>query len=375
MFKVVEFSPSSAATMCGEPTLRFFAALWKHGLKSAIPNLSARLGAVIGPKGAVPIVVSIDGGGLCYLASFTRMYMDGAADELGASGSTVLRLFAPGVAVGGHAARAFGMDEIVIVDNNLYPTSDIGDWSELEIGAMTKALIETYPRRAIWVRGLTDRLHGAEIDRLKENGFVVAPSRPVEILDPTPANWKAPTNIRKDLTRLNRVPNVKVHIGGPFNDADFAAMERLSHSATVERHSALMPHYGAAFFRASSEWSDCRFVVLRDERSGALRGFVSMITGPKRITCGTLGYDATDEEHGQRLYRALISFEIEQAMQARCPLNIGYGATALKRLRGTTPALEMNAFYISHLPVLRRRLWQTTLAAMSALAGPVINRL
>ena len=180
----------------GKASPGFFAKLAQTGVKAAIPNLSARLAAAVGPGFAVPVVLSVDGGGPCYLASFTRMYIDGAADELGGSRSMLLRLFAPGVALGGHAARALGMDDIVTVNNNLHPTSHVGDWSSLDVPAMTATLIATYPGRAIWVRGLTDRLHAAELSRFKAAGYVIAPSRPVEILDPTTPNWKVASTLR-----------------------------------------------------------------------------------------------------------------------------------------------------------------------------------
>lgn len=374
MARIIEFTRGSASEEAlSDPSLAFFAALAKLGVRAAIPNLSARLGAIVGPNTALPIVVSVDGGGLCYLASFTRMYMDGAADELGASNSMMLRLFAPGVATGGHAARALGMDEIVSVNNGLHSTSHVGDWSKVDIGAMTSALIAKYPRHAVWVRGLNDRLHTTEIARLKAQGYAVAPSRPVEILDPTATDWKIASNLRKDLKKLDRLPGMKPFVGGPFSDADFGAMERFCRSATVERHSILMPHYTAAFFRACASWPECRFVGLRDS-SGALRGFATMIMGPDRITCGTLGYDLGDE-HARPIYPALNTLEMQQAISARLPFNIGYGAAEFKRVRGTQPAMELNAFYVRHLPALRRSLWQTTLAAMGKLAGPVMKRL
>lgn len=374
MVRVQEFTPATAPEETrGDGTLGFFAALAKVGLDAAIPNLSARLGAITAPDTVLPFVVGIDGGGACYLASFTRMYMDGAADELGGSNSALLKLFAPGVAVGGHAARALGMDDVVIVGNNLYPTSHLGDWSALDIGDMTAALIAKYPRHAIWVRGLTDRLHAEEIARLKRQDYVIAPSRPVEILDPTAPDWKIARNLRRDLKKLERLSGLKPFSGGSFSGADFSAMEHLSRSATVERHSTLMPHYAAEFFRACAQWPANRFVGLRDE-SGKLRGFATIVLGRRTITCGTLGYDL-DEAEARQIYPSLIALTMEQAILERRPFNIGYGAADFKRLRGTLPALEMNAFYVRHLPALKRSLWQTTLAAMSALAGPVMRRL
>ncbi len=374
MVKLIEFIPATPdAETQGDGALGFFAGLATLGLKAAIPNLNAKLGAIVGPKTALPYVVSVDGGGLCYLAGFTRMYMDGAADELGSSGNTLLRLFAPSVAVSGHAARALGMDDVVTVNNNLHSTCHVGDWSGLDIGAMTAALIAKYPRHAIWVRGLNDRLHADELARLKVQDYVVAPSRPVEILDPTVPDWKIASNLKKDFKKLDRLPDMKPIVGGPFSDADFAAMERFCRSATVERHSKLMPHYTAAFFRACAAWPDCHFVGLRDS-AGALRGFATMFYGATRITCGTLGYDLNDE-HARPIYPALSGMEMQQAIEAKLPFNIGYGATEFKRVRGTTPALELNAFYIRHLPIVKRNLWQATLSAMGQLAGAVMKRL
>lgn len=134
-----------------------------------------------------------------------------------------------------------------------------------------------------------------------------------------------------------------------------------------------MPHSGAPFFRACAGWSDCRFVGMRD-LSGALRGFATIVADGRRFTCGTLGYDMADE-HARRIYPALIALTMKQAIEARCPFNLGYGAADFKRRRGAVAAMEMNAFYLRHLNGLKRAAWHSTTAAMSALAGPVMKRL
>lgn len=371
MMELYEFSQHGPTTP-SDATLTFFGSLATLGIARAIPNLSARLGAVRGPFASVPVVTSVDGGGACYVASFTRMYMDGAADELGASNSLALRAFAPGIAAGGHLARALGMDDIVVINNNLHPTCHVDDWSAIDIGAMTSLLAETHPGDALWMRGLTDRLHGPLIARFKAAGYIITPSRPVDILDPTEADWKITRHLREDLNKLPRLPRLAPFAGGTFSGADFAAMERFSRSATVERHSRLMPQYTAAFFRACAAWPSCRFVGLRDDAQ-RLRGFATIITGDA-FTCGTLGYDLNDE-HARRIYPALMVMTMNEAIKARVPFNLGYGAADFKRRRGTTPAMEMNAFYVRHLPFVKRQLWQTTTSAMGALAGPVMRRL
>jgi hypothetical protein len=37
--------------------------------------------------------------------------------------------------------------------------------------------------------------------------------------------------------------------------------------------------------------------------------------------------------------------------------------------------MEVNCVYVRHLPIMKRNLWQATLASMSMLAGPVMKRL
>ena len=87
-----------------------------------------------------------------------------------------------------------------------------------------------------------------------------------------------------------------------------------------------------------------------------------------------LGYDL-DDEHARPLYPALSALEMEQAIEARLPFNIGYGAMDFKRVRGTTPTMEMNAFYIRHLPMVKKSLWRSTISAIGSLAGPIMKRL
>lgn len=356
-----------------DPILSLLRAMSGAALQSAIPNLSAALAAYRAPRAHIPIVAAVKGGGSCYLASFTRIYMDGAADELGSAKSALLRLFAPGVSIGGYAARAMGMDDIVTVNNNLHPTCHVGDWRGLNVHDMTAALIAHYPRDAIWVRGLNDRFHGGELSRLKAAGYIVAPSRPVDIFDSTGSGWKITRHLREDLNKLNRLPGLTPFAGGQLAKADFVTMERLSRSATVERHGNLMPHYKAPFFQACASWPDCLLVGLRDGR-GRLRGFATIIQGADRLTCGTLGYDLADER-ARLIYPALMAMTMNEAIKTKRPFNIGYGAADFKRRRGTSQAMEMNAFYVGHLPAARRSLWQAVTAAMATLAGPVMKRL
>jgi hypothetical protein len=373
MVRLIEFTAETPPEQ-SDGIIGFFAALTKTGVSTAIPNLKARLGAVVDASGAtLPYVISVDGGGRGYVGSFTRMYMDGAADELGSSKSALLRFAAPGVALGGHTARAFKMDDVVTINNNLHSTVHVPEWDGIDIGEMTAALIAKYPRHAIWVRGMTEHSNAADLARLKANDYVIAPSRPVEVLDPSAPDYKVSSNLKKDFKKLERVPGMHTFIGGRFNDADFDAMQRFCHSATVERHTKLLPNYTAEFFRACAAWSDCRILGLRDD-NGTLRGFATLIVGRTRITCGTLGYDMTADD-AKPIYPALSGMEMREAINARLPFNIGYGAVDFKRVRGTIPTMEMNAFYIRHLPAVRRRLWQATLSAMSNMAGAVLKRL
>lgn len=222
-------------------------------------------------------------------------------------------------------------------------------------------------------RGLTDRLHAGELSRLKDAGYVIAPSRPIFILDATEQGWKMARHLREDVNKLERLPGMRPFVSGSLTEADFTTMARLSQSATVERHSPLMPQYGAPFFRACAGWRDCLFVGLRDA-SGTLRGFATIVADERRFTCGTLGYDLADEQ-ARRIYPALIALTMQQAIEARRPFNLGYGAADFKRRRGAVVAMEMNAFYLRHLGGLKRAAWQSTTAAMSALAGAVVKRL
>jgi hypothetical protein len=375
MVRLIELTPETPAEETqGNGTLAFFAALAKAGVGNVVTNLNAKLGCILSGSATLPYAVSVDGGGRGYVGSFTRMYMDGAADALGASKSIALRVAAPGVALSGSVARSLGMDDVVTINNNLHTTMHVPDWNDVDIGEMTAALIAKYPRHAIWVRGMVDCMNAAELDRLMRHDYVIAPSRPVEILDPRAPDYKISSNLKKDFKKLERIPGMKPFVAGSFNDADFEAMARFCHSATVERHTKLLPDYTPEFFRACTAWPDCRTVGLRDEASGALRGFATLMIAPKRITCGTLGYDMQADD-AKPIYPALSGMEMREAINAHLPFNIGYGAVEFKRVRGTVPAMEMNAFYIRHLPAVRRRLWRATLAAMISMAGAVIKRL
>jgi hypothetical protein len=351
----------------------FFATLARGGLPVAIPNLSARLGTASIDGQTIPFLVSVGGGGRCYLASFTRTFVDGGADALAKSSSRALKLLAPAINLGGPFTRVLGLDEHIVLNSTLFATCRADNWAGLDIAAMTQAFAGRYPAQALWVRGLVDRLHGDLLKRLDAQGYLLVPARPVEVLDPTPADWKASSNLRKDIKKLGRLESLTPFVGGPFGAADFETMARLCRLATVERHSALMPHYSAAFFEACAGWADCRIVGLRDT-SGAIRGFANVVVGQDMIACGTIGYDLQDER-AREIYPALNTLEMQQAIELRRPYNIGFGATEYKRVRGAVAAMEMGAFYLRHLPALRRHAWQTALATVRTMAGAVAKRL
>lgn len=369
-----EFGTDTASTPdCAASLHGFFAALARAGLQAVIPNVSAKMGTVTTEGREIPFLVSICGGGPCYLASFTRTFIDGAAGVLAKSSSPALKLLAPGVLLAGPLTRALALDDLVIINSNLFATCVAEDWSDVDITAMTEALAGRYPTRALWVRGPIDRLHGRLLERLRAQGFLIVPSRPVEILDPTSPQWKASSNLRKDFKKLGRLAGLQAFVGGPFSADDFQTMARLCRLATVERHSLLMPQYSAAFFEACAAWPECRIVGLR-EPSGKLRGFANVVVGRDMIACGTSGYDPADEQ-ARKIYSALATLEMHQAIELHRPFNFGFGATQYKRVRGTEPAIEMGAFYVRHLPTLRRHAWQTVLGAIKVAAGPVARRI
>lgn len=370
---LTEFGPETAIVFrCDGSSPDLFAALAHDGLQAAIPNVSAVMGMAATDTHRIPFLVSTQGGGECYLASFTRTHVDGAAQALAGSDRFWLRALAPGFRLAGPLLRSLAMDDLVIVNANLFPTCTVDDWGNADVPAMIEAMTRRYPSHAIWVRGLTDRVHGRLLERLAAEGFAITPSRPVEIFDPAPP-WKATRQLRLDLNRLERLPGLRPFVGGPFPEEDFEAMSRLCRLATVDRHGHLMPQYTAAFFKACSTWPACLTVGLR-EPSGTLRAFANLIVGRDMIGCGTIGYDAEDEQ-AKGVYPALMALAIRQAAEMGLPFSIGYGATRFKRARGTQAAMEMGAFYIAHLTRRRRLSWRAMLAVMKRAAGPIGRRL
>jgi hypothetical protein len=371
----IEFGPGALSTNeCQTNILKFFEGIARSGLGTAISNMSARLGGVVGPNASVPYLLASSGSDSCYLSSFTRLFMDGAAQEFAVGDNALLKLSCHPLRLSGRILRGLGLDDLVIVNSNLYSTCHVEDWPAADMSRVTAALIEMYPANAIWVRGLIDRFHQDDLTRLEQEGYLVSPARPVEILDASELDWKVPSNLKKDLKKIHKIQGAKPFVGGAFSDDDFEVMAGLCRKTTVDAHSTLMPQYTPEFFRACAHWDDCRFVGFRSIATGQIVGFATLITGSKVYTCGTLGFDSAGP-HARLFYPALSALEMQQAVEARRPFNLGFGAVEFKRFRGTRSAVEMNALYVRHLPRLKRQMWTAIMAATRAAAGPVMRRL
>jgi hypothetical protein len=248
---------------------------------------------------------------------------------------------AAGARLTGKILVAAGVDRLPILFNSPF-SCDAFSLSPAEIDAVCALDPASFGAGGFALRGLLETRDGALLARLKSAGFILVPYRRSFLVDGKTAAIRRRTDVRRDAKLAPKFGFSVTEDAVPADEA-FERCAAAYRSIYLEKHSALNPHYTAAFFKDATEFGLIRSIVAR-RPCGALAGFCSYFEAGDVIVAGPFG---VVPDTPAPVYRMLMSAHVSKALDTGKTLHWGGGVANFKRQRGGQPVVEYYAFRVA----------------------------
>lgn len=238
------------------------------------------------------------------------------------------------------------------------------------VAAVTEFLISEFPRHAILFRSLNHVTNGPMIEALRRSEYSLAASRQVYLYDGARPAFLKHKNTGRDLKLLQNTSLQRLE-HHDFNDSHDARVKELYDLLYIEKYSKHNPQFTKQMIRLWRESGTMHlFGLMSNGQLCAVAGTFAMdnvITGP------LIGYD-TSRSTSAGLYRLLMAYTFQRALDGGLLLNLSAGAASFKRLRGGQPALEYSAVYYRHLSLRQRTMWKSLALLLEQVGARILRR-
>jgi hypothetical protein len=265
--------------------------------------------------------------------------------------------------------KAARINRIVHLGNWLLSTNLHGGWRGEGVKAAREALAEAHPDHLLGIRSVDDWSSPGLGDALAADGWILAPSRQIWVVDDLAREWTGRGDFANDRRLVKRSPLLLSDLD-PVEAADSERIAELYARLYVGKYSPLNPVLTPAFVRASAESGMMSYRVARDS-GGTIMAVAGMWERGGVMTPPVVGYD-TARPQREGLYRIASWMFMEKAMAAGWRLHGSAGAAHFKRQRGARGVIEYNAYHARHLSRPRRQAVEALASLLKRLVLPVM---
>lgn len=363
--------PRSGWPAGAEAERAYLEAFARQGSTALIANLRTRVLGLKAGKRILPVTVNEAEYGDSYVCLPHSAYALYAKDELRIVDVGAWRPGLSALAGGaGAALRAARANRIVQVDNWMLSTNLHGDASGWDIDAIRRLLVERYPDHVIAVRCLDAWSDARLLDRFREAGWRLLPSRQVWVIDDIGRDWRPHRDSRRDLTLLRATP-CGLDEMAELRPGDAARIAELYGMLYLDRYSTLNPAFTEAYVEMTHRAGVFTYRGLRDP-DGRLAAVVGCFIRGGVLTTPVVGYD-TARPASEGLYRMASALFTLLAETRGLRLHGSAGAASFKRNRGARPVLEYCAYYVDHLSAFRRSVIRGAETLLNRVAAPLMK--
>ncbi len=262
------------------------------------------------------------------------------------------------------------IDRNIQINNFLLSTNPYPEWDGSQIGAITEAIKQQYPKHAIIFRSLNMYQHAHLIKVFEANKYQKIGSRQVYIYDTDFATWLKHQNNRHDqrIIKKHQLHYVAHEEMGAYLDQALDLYNKLY----LIKYSTYNPQFTLKYFQECHEKNIMHFQGYLDENN-VLKTFCGLFLVGNTITSPLVGYD-TAAPQKQGLYIHAIYLIMRYKFKSGLLLNLSSGAPQFKRLRGGKPTIEYSAIYTLHLSLRRRLTWWTLQFISNKIGVPLIKK-
>lgn len=263
------------------------------------------------------------------------------------------------------------IDKIVHINNWMMSTNLLPSLDCNLVSAETRELSLRFPNHFLAIRSLTGRRHRQLMTSLEAEGWLLLPSRQIFIADDIHHQMTRRRDLKRDEALWKRC-SFRYEALETVSQGDAKRIAELYAMLYLEKYSFLNPAYTADFIMMSHEIGMIRYLVHRDQ-DGLIQSFVGLHRLDGEATVPLMGYNtACEQEAG--LYRLGFHAGTRYAAQQGLSLNMSSGATGFKMSRGATAEIEYTAFYLRHLPWVRRIPMRFLAAVAHGIGIPILKK-
>ena len=269
----------------------------------------------------------------------------------------------------GAVMRAGRLNRIVHVGNWMLSTNLHGGWTGDELPAIGELLVRRFPHHFLAVRSLNAWSDAALIERFRQDGWRLLPSRQIYVTDDLDRDWAPRRDTRRDLRLLSRTPYA-VDPLTMLRPGDSARIAELYAMLYLDRYSALNPAFTPAFIEMTHREQIFTYRGLRGAE-GTLAAVVGCFIRGGVLTTPIVGYD-TARPAADGLYRMASVLLAQMAQAGGFRLNGSAGAAGFKRHRGARPVVEYTAYLARHLAWPRQAMLGGMSRILTSVAAPLM---
>lgn len=256
-----------------------------------------------------------------------------------------------------------------MLSTNLYPK----ELSFNTIEAAKDACLKKHPDHAVIIRSLSETTQPGLLEKLKENGYTLVPSRQVYFLDNADGIVPAKRDYKRDLKLLQKTA-FKLELfqdGIPAEDAK--RMAELYKSLYIEKYSIYNPSFTPKYIQAM--WKHPLFTpfAFRCPKTGTIEAMGTLFSVGDTLSMPMVGYNPNRPQN-LGLYRLAMIYAMEEARKSGKNLHLSSGAPAFKTSRGGRSEIEYSAYYGQHLSLQRRIPWKLTAMILEKSIVPMMKK-
>lgn len=269
--------------------------------------------------------------------------------------------------IGGYFRYA-ELDKVVFVNNYLLSTNLYPQVSAEQLTALSAALLQWFPERAIVFRSVDEKKNPHVAQKLRGLGYDLVLSRQVWYMDPVAA---LKTRQCKEDMRVLKKTGYQVVDGRQLSDAELHRAVELYNLLYLQKYSYFNPQFTFEFLKLARDQETLHLYGLKQD--GRLDGIMGFFIRNGAMTQPLFGYDTSlPQEAG--LYRLLTLVTLQEGIRRRLLVHASGGVGKFKKVRGGDSVTEYNAVYAKHLPARRQLPWKL-IGKISAAAIPYFKKM
>lgn len=339
----------------GHPSSLFVNTLLSLGVNNAVTNIQTELDLLDIDGKSVPLTLNHAEYNNSYVCSPYTAYISYARDELELIRSQSQREFFKAILwLADHYLRGAKINQTVSVNNWLVSTNLPPNWNQSNVTELTGKLLQRYPNHSFHIRSLNTKSHSELMQSLQESGWQLIPARQVYLFDNQERDWWQRSHTKRD-QKLLRNTLYEQLAPQDHTEEDFVEIHRCFNQLFIEKHSQYNPQFSAEYLYQMHQQGLMQFYSFRDPQEQRIVASIALFTQEEIITTPIVGYDTSlPKELG--LYRLLMAKLLKITYESGKLMNLSSGAGSFKRARGGEATIEYTAFYIEHLPCIRKNM-------------------